>query len=191
MKWFAGTLGGFFLGLIGLCVFILIYTGYFKPVEILIATAQPLGPYKTLYVEVVGPYHEIGKPLSVVENFAKDQGLPCPRTFGRYLDDPKNIDHDRLRSEVGCLFDAATDLKPLTDTKAFKDLNYKTSNLNIESYIMGIFKGSPALVAFKVYPKILSEAGDKRLKLAEQAVEIYEVHGDKDVTTKVVFEVLP
>lgn len=191
MKWFSGTVAGFFLGIIGLITFIAFRAGMHLPVQVDVFTDQVFGPYQILYKEVVGPYHEVASHIIEIEEFAKDQGSVCARTFGYYLDDPNGVDHNRLRSHVGCLFDAHVDLSGLQQTEEFQNKKYQVEDFKFNSYIMGTFDGSPALGAIKIYPKMLKEAAAQRLHINNKAFEVYEVKSSTKVRTRVVFEILP
>ncbi|MCO5113724.1 MAG: hypothetical protein M9899_06075 [Bdellovibrionaceae bacterium] len=191
MKWFSGTVAGFFLGIIGLLVFIAFRAGFHLPVQVDVFTDTPFGPHKIIFKEVVGPYHEVAPHITEVEEFAKAHGIICARTFGYYLDNPSGVDHHRLRSHVGCLLESATDLTHLTQNPEFESHNYKVDEIKFNSYIMGAFDGSPALGAIKIYPKILKTALENHLILNDKAFEIYEVKSSSKVRTLVIFEILP
>lgn len=187
MKWIAGTLGGVFLGFAILMAVIAFRSGMLLPTEVAFHP-EPLGPYNTLYKEVVGPYHEVASHIIEIEDFVKSKGVICIRTFGQYLDDPQSVDHERLRSHVGCLFDPAEDLSFVINSQEYKDKNLRNGRIEMPSYIEGRFEGSPAMVAFKVYPKIFKFAEQKQLNIAEQtALEIYEVKSNSKVLTRVIF----
>lgn len=190
MKWFSGTVAGFFLGLIFLITFIAFRAGVHLPVEVEISKDVPYGPHSLLYKEVVGPYHEVATHIIEMEDFAKSQGIICTRTFGHYLDDPNGVDHNRLRSHVGCLFPSSMDFSDLTSTTEFQEKAYKTGSIVFDAYVKGTFDGSPALGAIKIYPKILKAAREQNLSLNNKAFEVYEVKSSKNVRTQVYFQIL-
>lgn len=188
MKWIWATIGGFFLGLAFLMAVISFRAGVHLPVEVKVSE-QAFGPFSTLYFEAVGPYHEVAQHIMDIEDFAKSHHLICTRTFGHYLDDPRGIDHERLRSHVGCLFDSQQDFSEITALKEFQDKKYRIGQVKFDQYVIGSFEGSPAMGALKVYPKIFRLAAEKNLQLNDKAFEIYEVKSSKKVKTQVLFEI--
>ena len=94
---------GLFLFVLAFGTYLYCYLGAYKSVTV---TAEKRGPLYLLYQTYTGPYHEIGSVIHTTETFALAQNLPCPRTFGEFLDDPERVDQDRLRSRAGCLLAA-------------------------------------------------------------------------------------
>ena len=140
------------------------YLGAFKGVEL---SEVQQGPFKTLYVEHVGPYHKVNKEIEQVEKFMKDQGKPCAQTFGEYLDDPRIVEEARLKARVGCLVE---------NPPAQLPEGFKTGELANHKYIKAVFTGSPGIGPLKVYPRVEEYMKEKNLQNDGPAVEIYEIH---------------
>ncbi|MBO9665563.1 MAG: GyrI-like domain-containing protein [Bdellovibrio sp.] len=140
------------------------YLGAFKTVTV--SEAQQ-GPFKTLYVENVGPYHKVNKRIETVEKFMKEQGAPCGRTFGIYLDDPYQVEEARLRSEVGCLIETVPANLPE---------GFKVGEIPGRNYVVATFTGSPGIGPLKVYPRIEEYMQSKKLQHDGPVIEIYEIH---------------
>ncbi|WP_413586810.1 GyrI-like domain-containing protein [Bdellovibrio sp. HCB274] len=140
------------------------YLGAFKGVEI--SEAQQ-GPFKTIYIEHVGPYHKVNKVIEKVERFMKEKGVICQRTFGEYLDDPRQVEEARLRSKVGCLIDKMPEGAPE---------EMKEGEIPARAYVVAVFTGSPGIGPLKVYPRVEAYLQQKNLKQTDASIEIYEIH---------------
>lgn len=140
------------------------YLGAFKGVEI---SEVQQGPFKTLYVDHVGPYHKVNKEIEQVEKFMKAQNQPCERTFGEYLDDPRIAEEARLKARVGCLVE---------NPPAQLPEGLKTGELPQKKYVRAIFTGSPGIGPMKVYPRVAEYMKEKNLEADGTPIEIYEIH---------------
>lgn len=140
------------------------YLGVYKNVEI---SQAEMGPYHTVYLENIGPYHKVNKQIEKVEKYMISIGSPCQRTFGIYIDDPAHVEEARMRSHVGCLVEA-----PL------KDLPEGLLNGEIlkKNYTIAIFTGSPGIGPLKVYPKVYEYLAEKKAQVTGPLIEIYEIH---------------
>lgn len=138
--------------------------GYFAPIEISVVEHPELW---TLSKDHVGPYHEIEPLIQEVEAWARGNQVPCDRTFGHFLDDPKRLDHERLRSRGGCLLPG-----PL---KVRIPEGYQIRSLTGGKAIRAVFSGSPAIGPFRVYPLVQSrfQAEGLRQKTEAGVIEIY------------------
>jgi len=168
-------LGALVLSLLTICAFLYFKTGAHKDVVI---SESKIPDYHFFYKDHTGPYHEINSLLISVEEAFKKLEIKCTKTFGLYLSDPAKVDHDRLKSKVGCAFDSKTSpqlFAPLPGIKSsFYDLPLENPEdaSRLKCY-KGSFTGSPSLSAMKVYPKIKDRAKDEGVKLFTQALEIY------------------
>ena len=162
--------------------YLLSYVGAFKPV---IITENTAGPFIYLYKEHTGAYHKIVPVIEAVESWAKEQKIACTLTFGKYLNDPKSVEEDRLRSIGGCLITAE-------ELKAFEGKwpeGFKTETQSPQKYVIATFEGSPGIGPLKVYPKVLQYIEDQRLPKSEWTLEIYQVHTQESMTTTYHFPV--
>ncbi|MGZ3772762.1 MAG: GyrI-like domain-containing protein [Pseudobdellovibrionaceae bacterium] len=166
--------------IISFALFLASYLGAFKGVEI--STAQQ-GPFKTVYIEHVGPYHKVVKIIEKVENFMKSQGAPCGRTFGEYLDNPQTVEEARLRSRVGCIVD---------NIPANLPADMKSGEIPQLKYVVAVFTGSPGIGPLKVYPQVNDYMIKNNLKQTGAVTEIYEIMSIKEknaMTTTYLFPV--
>jgi len=150
--------------------------GIFKNVSI---RTEAQGPFYLVYKEHVGPYHLISKTIADVERWANTEKIDCKISFGEYLDDPNKVEHERLRSNGGCL---------LKDSMAIPlPSDLRTSNRVAQNYVVAEFEGSPALGPYKVYNKVEEFLAEKKLKLAGPVIEIYEMKTPDLMQTKYLF----
>ena len=160
-------------------VYLYFFLGFSKPVHIREETRTNDTP--TLQKSHVGAYHEILPTIEAVENFAKEQQIPCPQTFGHYLDDPDRVDVARLRSTAGCLLPAPAEGKPP---------EIQAGMIPMGRYLVATFEGSPSIGPFVVYPKVKRFAHEKGFKLRDDVFEIYTIR-DLSVRTEFLFSIDP
>jgi AraC family transcriptional regulator len=152
------------VGVISFGLFLSTYLGAYSKVDISEATQ---GPFKTVYLDYMGPYHKISKELEKVENYMTTQGAPCGRTFGEYLDDPQVVEEARLRAHAGCIVESVPANLPE---------NLKAGVMEPRHYVVAVFTGSPGIGPLKVYPKVNTYMQEKNLKQKGAVIEIYEIH---------------
>lgn len=145
-------------------IFLANYLGAFKGVDI---SRQTQGPFKTVYLEHVGPYHKVNKVIEQVENYMKTQNYTCGRTFGEYLDDPRTVEEARLRSRVGCLVETVPQNMPE---------GFLSGEIPQRNYVVAVFTGSPGIGPLKVYPRVNDFMSREGLKQSDAVIEIYEIH---------------
>ncbi len=116
-----------------------------------------------------------------MESTLRDQGINCSSTFGEYLDNPNEIEEDRLKSYGGCLFFESADFIKRLEL----DKSLSTREVGAQRVVQARFKGSPSIGPIKVYPKIDEMIHDQRLVRSAPIIEIYEIQGDAVTTTYV------
>ncbi|XGC79914.1 GyrI-like domain-containing protein [Bdellovibrio bacteriovorus] len=152
------------VALISFGLFLSNYLGAFKGVDI---TTANQGPFTTVYLEHVGPYHKVNKIIEKVEKEMKAKNTECGRTFGEYLDDPRQVEEARLRSKVGCIVAKVPEGLPE---------EFKTGEIPGRQYVVATFTGSPGIGPLKVYPRVNDYLLKQNLKQTGSVVEIYEIH---------------
>lgn len=145
-------------------LFLANYLGAFKGVDISEAVQ---GPFKTVYVEHVGPYHKVNKQIERIEKYMQSQGITCGRTFGEYLDDPRSVEEARLRAKVGCIIEG----EPPQLTEGLQ-----VGEIPQRKYVVAVFTGSPGIGPLKVYPRVNDYMLKHNLKQSSALIEIYEIH---------------
>lgn len=129
----------------------------------------------------VGPYHKINDAIVAVEKWAQDNRIPCSKTFGEYLDDPRVKDEDRLRSIGGCVIDVA-----IADEISLPETLRKLEKPSQEM-VYAEFQGAPSIGPMKVYPQVEDFMKSQQLKPNGPAIEVYEIHNDRAATTRYYF----
>lgn len=162
----------FGLGLIGWAS---VKMGFYKDVTI---TETEMPEMHFVYLEHIGPYHKILDSLEKVEAWAKDKKVDCSKSFGHFLDDPDVVEHERLRSHVGCVVD-----------KAYTELpeNFKFKALPSGKFLTAEFMGSPAIGPMKVYKKARQHFLDKGLTPPEDVIEVYHRLDETSMKTVYLF----
>ncbi len=169
----------FFLGILGIIAIAIFNMGLLKPVTI---TRLDAGPFKLLYKDHIGAYHKIMTDIEAVETFAKSSGLICARSFGLFMDDPTDVEEARLRSRGGCVVTEQEQIPAqLPDGILVQEVPRS-------HFMQAEFEGSPRIRPVRVYPKILKEIEDLKLKTAKWGVmEIYDIKSAKEMKTTYLF----
>lgn len=170
-------MAGLIVSFIGLGAYLYFYLGMNR--EVNVDGPKPV-LFWLLYKEHRGAYHKIGPILNEVEKKALDKSIPCINTFGLFLDDPKTVDEDRLRSEVGCVL-----------TEQIPDIpeGLKQKEWIHEQALHLKFEGSPSIGPFKVYPKAEEWMTENRKTMPEQVLEMYSLSPKGELTTHYYFPV--
>ena len=165
------------IGFIVFVGYLLYYLGIYKSVEV---TEAVHGPYKMIYTEHVGAYHRIVAHIEKVEKWAKANQVQCEESFGEYIDDPKIVDQERLRSNAGCMVKEIPSQLP--DDFKFKEYPQK-------KFVVARFQGAPSIGPLKVYPKAQDYMAEKNYKQTGGTLEIYRILGPNEMETKFLFPI--
>jgi DNA gyrase inhibitor GyrI len=154
------------LGIIGVIILYVIWNiGLLKPVMI---TETNIPEMKLIFKKYQGPYQNVGPVFTEVENLLAQDQIVCNETFGRYYDNPNEIEAERTRADIGCIVES-NDAIPTS-----KDLEVE----NVAPYeaIVGIFEGAPWLTAFKVYRAVRKESYQRNTMIDDSSpvMETYE-----------------
>ncbi len=152
------------------------YLGAFKPVTI---DMGEFGPFHLVYTKHLGAYHKIVPVIESVEQWVKTQNESCAQSFGEFLDDPKQMEQERLRSHGGCLVN-----QPL-QTPLPAEFEQRT--LPSQFFIRAHFEGSPAIGPYKVYLKAQNLMREKGLVPNGPVFEIYELLPNQKIKTTYYF----
>lgn len=123
---------------------------------------------KLIFKKYQGPYQNAGAVFTEVEKLLAQDQIVCDRTFGRYYDNPNEIEADRTRADIGCIL-IATDPLPTSAGLIAETLPPQTA-------MIGTFEGAPWLTAFKVYKVLRQESYQRNIMLDDKApiMETYE-----------------
>ena len=155
------------------------YVGFYRDVSL--AEIQSPG-FTVVYKEHVGAYHLIVPLLDEVEKWAKQNGVPCPKTFAEFLDDPNRTEEARLRANGGCWLGEGE-----VAIKAPLPGGFKTKFVSSGPMLKAEFSGSPAIGPWKVYPQAKGYMAEHHLKPQGPSFEIYTVLGERAMLTQYLF----
>lgn len=174
MKWI--VISTLLVALAGV-VYLTNYLGYFRPVTLEESSQEAK---KILFKKHYGAYHKIVPTIQEVESWARGNGFQCELSFGHYIDDPNQVEQDRLRSRGGCLVDRFPDRLPE---------GFEVDSIPAGDFVVAKFEGSPSIGPFKVYPRALSYISEKRLVRDTSAgvYEVYNVISDTQMKTTYFF----
>lgn len=172
-----GFVAGILASVIGLAVYLTFHLGLFEPVQI---SQENREAFRIFFRSHTGAYFEIASIIDDVERIARDHGISCSRTFGEYLDDPKIVDQDRLRSRGGCIVDERDSLPSGLEQDEIKS----------DRYVVAHFSGSPAVGPWKVYPRVFEFMNSSKLEASGPTIEIYTLKSNS-IATEYLFPVRP
>jgi effector-binding domain-containing protein len=166
-----------FFIIISLIVYLFYHLGAYKSVSM---ELKEQGPFIMVYKEHIGPYHKIVPVIEEVEKWAKTQGESCVKSFGEFLDDPKSVEQERLRSHAGCLISKTISVLPE---------GYKIQELPKQVFLYAVFDGSPAIGPYKVYMKAANFMEEKGYMPNGSIIEVYEIFPNNKMTTEYYFKI--
>jgi effector-binding domain-containing protein len=168
------------VGILGLAINFALRIGAFKEVTV---TMEEQGPFKVVSRKHEGAYHKIVGTIEAVEKWAKANGEACKDSFGEFLDDPKVVDEDRLRSNAGCVVEKDW-TTGLPEGSEFRTLPRR-------QYVVAKFDGAPGIGPLKVYPRAFREIEERQKTLDGPIIEMYEILPGEKVLTTYLFPIKP
>ena len=168
--------------------------GAYKPVHF---EVREVPAFSILYKQHTGPYHKIVPVIEEVERWAKQNKLPCPRTFGEYLDDPRYVDPDRLRSHGGCVLEGVKAVAGGAQVQMAGALSFTVRwptgfsfrRLSGARYLTARFEGSPSIGPFVVYPKAQEHMRSQfQTSIKSPVIELYKVIDESHMQTEYLFK---
>lgn len=167
LKWLLIILAVLVAALLGY----LAYLGAFSGLKV---SEMKMGPYVLAYEDYMGPYSGIGPVLNRVGASLKEDGIESAKSFGIYLDNPKLVKADKLRSKLGFIIEAKDRSRV---GKKYKVMNWPAKNCLVTelpirsdlSYMIG---------PMKAYPELNKALKEKGYKMGA-AMEIYDMPAKK------------
>lgn len=170
---------GVVTGIILILLYVAYYTGYYRPVSL--REMQDVPAFHLIYKDHIGAYHKIVPKIQEVEAWAQENQIDCRRSFGLYLDSPRDVEEARLRSKGGCLVDRLPDSLP-------EDI--KSETWPGGHFVVAQFEGSAGIGPLKVYPAAFDYIEEKGLGFRGWSVlEVYEVRSERSMLTTYYFPV--
>lgn len=167
-------MGKVFLATVGLfaaaAAWFLFRVGYFSPVA---SSVESISALSLVFLDHVGPYHLIVPKIDEVERKVQKLNLKC-QSFGEYLDDPKSMAEDRLRSRGGCIV-GESELNTIKRNAAFSDSQSKFETRAPFRALTLKWSGAPSFSPLVVYPRAHQELTARGLKPLGPVMELYDL----------------
>jgi len=167
------------LGVIGLLLLIsvgaYVYYGGFKTIA---PKIQQCGGETLIYEKMTGDYAQSG-PVSdrVYQKLIDTHGITTTKGFGIYYDNPKTVEKENLRADVGCILES--DFEKLETLKA----DFEVTEYPVSEYLVAEFpyrgKSSVILGILKVYPTFEVYAKENGYESDTPVMEIWDVPNKK------------
>jgi hypothetical protein len=129
------------------------YLGAFNKVEFKEDTVPEM---KLVYLDHIGEYSTVHISMDSVYNTLMDMGIETKLGAGIYMDDPKQVAPEKLRSEVGCILEVSDYDKQEKIEKLFKVKTIPTQECTQTempyrspmAIVIGVMKVYPALIEY-------------------------------------------
>jgi|GEM_PF-3410116 AraC family transcriptional regulator len=133
------------------------------------------GPYCTVYREHIGPFRQANTVLSDVGGYLADRRIPIPaRAFARFLDNPRRVKSQNLRSMVGYITDSLlADVKSPYVAAVIPPVRAVTGVQYARSFL------SKYVGPLKFYPRLLRFCKQENLEFNGPVMEIYDASSKK------------
>ena len=140
---------------------------------------QKTGGETLLYREIAGPYSQTGDAIIKIKyNLKSKFNIEPSKDFGLFFDNPRKVEKNRLRSEVGCILENSDTsrvfwLKAKFNIRVFPVKEYITAEFPYKgkmSVMIGLMKVYPALMKY-VKANDYAETGP--------IMEIYDLQDNK------------
>ncbi len=148
------------------------YYGYFSEISF---DEQVLPDEVLVYEAMQGDYKKSKVVMDKVYNeLLNDFGIETKRGFGIYYDNPKIVEEENLRSEIGCLLPSIVQQKKDSVGSAFSVKEFKGRRAIVAKFP---FKGGGSILVgiMKVYPKMSEILKQKGFENGLPVMEVYDV----------------
>lgn len=160
----------------------LYYFGIVQEVQI---QEQEVDGFKVVYETYIGDYSNVGDLQNEIDDSLRHDGINSTKGFGIYYDNPKEIEKNELRSEIGVIiekkdYERVIELKNkynIKDIPKFKSVVATFPYRNGYSIMIG---------TFKVYPKLNEYIEEKGYKNSP----IMEIYDSKNQRIVYLFEII-
>ncbi|EQA43991.1 GyrI-like small molecule binding domain protein [Leptospira broomii serovar Hurstbridge str. 5399] len=147
------------------------YMGAFNTVEV---REEVQGPFYVISHHQTGEYRKVGETFRTLMKELPASGLKGYRIFGIYLDNPRKVPKDQLRSEVGVLFSEPLKTKPQGISLALEERTIPVRKYLVVDFPFKNFF-SVFLGIYKIYPKLFEACEKRGCDLESRYImEIYE-----------------
>lgn len=167
--------------ILALVVGVYAYYGGFRSVKFRI---ENQGGEILIFKEMKGDYAKSGVVMDeIYKSLLQDYGIETYKGFGLYYDDPRKVEKENLRSEIGCILEP----KDSASMERLKE-KFKVKILDTRSYIVTEFPHKGKLSVFvglmKIYPALNKYVSANGCKSEGAVMEIYDVPHHKIIYRK-------
>lgn len=152
---------------------------YFGILEEVTITEQEIGPLKIVYETYIGDYKDVGVIQDKIYSSLVNDGINTTKSFGIYYDNPKIVEKEMLRSEVGVIVEEI-DYSKILALRGKYNVRDIPKSKNVVATFPYRNKYSIMLGVFKVYPKLNNYLEEKDYK-SSPAIEIYDKENQRIV----------
>lgn len=161
--------------LLGLIIY-LASMGFFSAVKL---EEKETGPYTVVFEEHIGPYQDTGIIQDkLYYKLLNEEKIETFRGFGIYYDNPKIVESEKLRSDVGSILEE----KDFSKTEDLKAKGYQIKTIDKQKSVVTSFPYKNKLSIFlgilKIYPLIEKHQQEKNYQPVP-SMEIYDVPNNK------------
>lgn len=152
------------------------YFGGFRQVDISISES---GGEVLVYEKMLGDYRQSAEVMDrVYYTLLNEDKIETFKGFGIYYDNPQEVEHSVLRSDVGCILEE-TDISKIPQLQE----KYSVRTFPVKEYIIAEFpykgKASVFVGIMKVYPQINAFAEENGYSEDGAVMEIYDMPNKK------------
>ncbi len=161
--------------IVAVALLFMFYMGMFQKIDIV---KEKKGPYTIAYVEYVGPYSGVAKPMKELDDKMRAAGFSSTDGIGIYYSDPKTTPENELKSDVGSIItiEDMGKIEANRDKIKFKTLEegeYYVAEFPIRNMLSYVFG------AMKVWPAFSKYLEDNGLKAGGPGIEVYDMKAKK------------
>lgn len=157
---------------------VIVLYAYYGGLKSVVVGTKTQGGELLVYKEITGDYKQSKAVMDSLYAALLSDGIKTTKGFGIYYDNPKKVETGKLRSEAGCIIEAA-------DRDKMSELadKYTTKVLPKEEYITTEFPFKGGLSVFvsimKVYPALNKYVKENAYQEDTPVMEIYDIPNKK------------
>ncbi len=161
-----------------LLIGVILSLGYFGVFKTISSEIIECGGETLVYEKMTGDYSQSGTVSNRVYHKLKDvYGIETTKGFGIYYDNPKTVEKNDLRSDIGCILES--DFDKLESLKSdFQVSQYPQSEHLVAEFP---YKGMPSIILgiIKVYPALNDYSEKNGYELDTPVMEIWDIPNKK------------
>lgn len=160
-------------------IILLLAFGYYGGLTKITVDIKKQGGETVVYQKINGDYKQSGVIMDKIYNsLLENDSIQTYKGFGKYYDNPKKIDKNKLRSEAGCIIEE-TDLHKIDrisgdfNTMVIPQTEYITAEYPYKNKLSILFS------LLRVYPALNKFAEDNGFYEDSPVMEIYDIPNNR------------